>query len=200
MVTLIYQTLAQKAESKDVDKLGAIKAREWYRAEALKIKDINQGKIIDPKNIRSTLSAQNIGQMFMFFYDPKHKETLQYYDRFPLVFPVQLYEDGFLGVNMHYLPPKFRAMLMDALYITINNNKNDKTTRLRLSYEILQNSTRMRYFKPCLKKYLFDQVLQKFLYIDTKHWDKALMLPTERFVKKKASHIHAESVRSINGR
>ena len=25
-----------------------------------------------------------IGSMQMFFYDPKHKETLPYYDRFPL--------------------------------------------------------------------------------------------------------------------
>lgn len=200
MVTLVYQSLAERAEAEGVDHLEINKARDWYRAEALKIKDVKDNKVIDPKNVCTTLSVQNIGQMFMFFYDPKHKQTLPYYDRFPLVFPVELYEDGFLGINLHYLPPKFRANLMDALYVTINNKKNDHTTRLRLSYEILRSTARMRYFKPCLKKYLFDQVLRKFLYIETKHWDKALMLPTERFVKKRASFVHAESTRSLNGR
>ena len=148
MVTAVFQTLAERAESENIDPKNVADARDWYRSEALKIKEINERKVIDPKNVRATLTGQNIGQMFMFFYNPKHKDTLPYYDRFPLVFPIDLYGDGFLGINLHYLPPKLRAILMDALYMTINNKKNDKTTRLRLSYDILRNSSRMRYFRP----------------------------------------------------
>lgn len=197
MVTTVFQTLSEKIESSKIDPKNVADARTWYRSEASKIRQVNEKKLIDPKNARSSLVTQNVGQMFMFFYSPKHKDTLPYYDRFPLVFPVELYGDGFLGINLHYLPRAMRARLMDALYSTINNKKNDATTRLRLSYEILKSSTRMRYFKPCLKRYLAGHVMQKFLYIDPKDWDKALMLPTERFMKKTTQYVHAESSRSL---
>ena len=172
-------------------------ARNWYRAEASKVKRVNANEVIDPKNLRTDLNAQNIGQMFMFFYNPKHKQTLPYYDMFPLVFPIKLYTDGFLGLNLHYLPRNYRAKLMDALYYTINNQKNDKTTRLRITYSILESSSRMRYFKPCVKRYLDDHVMQRFIYIDPENWDKALMLPTERFMKKPANYVHRDSVNSL---
>lgn len=194
MVTTVFQTLAERSTDMEMSEKAA---RNWYRAEASKVKRVNANEVIDTKNLRTDLNAQNIGQMFMFFYNPKHKQTLPYYDMFPLVFPIKLYTDGFLGLNLHYLPRNYRAKLMDALYYTINNRKNDKTTRLRITYSILESSSRMRYFKPCVKRYLDDHVMQRFIYIDPENWDKALMLPTERFMKKSINHVHTESVNSL---
>ena len=200
MVTTVFQTLAERAEAAQIDPKDLEGARAWYRDQASKIQRINDKKLFDPKNARSMLGPQNIGQMFMFFYDPKHKDMLPYYDRFPLVFPIDIYGDGFLGINLHYLPRMARARLMDALYMTVNNNKNDTTTRLRISYDILKNSSRMRYFKPCLKRYLSGHVMKRFMYIEPSNWDKALMLPTERFMKKSKQTVQSESLRSIKGR
>ena len=200
MVTTVFQTLAEKAEADQLDPKDVNTARAWYREEASKVQRINARKLIQNKNARTSLTVNNIGQMFMFFYSPKHKDTLPYYDRFPLVFPIEIYQDGFLGINLHYLPHRLRANLMDALYMTINNKRNDTTTKLRITYEIMKSSSRMRYFKPCLKRYLAGHVLQKFIYIDPKDWDKALMLPTERFVKQSKQYVHTESVRSIRGK
>jgi hypothetical protein len=200
MVTTVFQTLAEKAEADQLDPKDVNTARAWYREEAAKVQRINARKLIQNKNARTSLTVNNIGQMFMFFYSPKHKDTLPYYDRFPLVFPIEIYQDGFLGINLHYLPHRLRANLMDALYMTINNKRNDTTTKLRITYEIMKSSSRMRYFKPCLKRYLAGHVLQKFIYIDPKDWDKALMLPTERFVKQSKQYVHTESVRSIRGK
>lgn len=194
MVTTVFQTLAERSTDMEMSEKAA---RNWYRAEASKVKRVNANEVIDPKNLRTDLNAQNIGQMFMFFYNPKHKQTLPYYDMFPLVFPIKLYTDGFLGLNLHYLPRNYRAKLMDALYYTINNQKNDKTTRLRITYSILESSSRMRYFKPCVKRYLDDHVMQKFIYIDPENWDKALMLPTERFMKRPSNYVHRESVSTL---
>lgn len=194
MVTTVFQTLAERTTDMEMSEKAA---RNWYRAEASKVKRVNANEVIDPKNLRTDLNAQNIGQMFMFFYNPKHKQTLPYYDMFPLVFPIKLYTDGFLGLNLHYLPRNYRAKLMDALYYTINNQKNDKTTRLRITYSILESSSRMRYFKPCVKRYLDDHVMQKFIYIDPENWDKALMLPTERFMKRPSNYVHRESVSTL---
>lgn len=194
MVTTVFQQIATASTDSSITD-----ARNWYRQQASMVKKINAGQLIDPRNMRTNLTPQNIGQMFMFFYNPKNSSTLPYYDRFPLVFPIDISRDGFLGLNMHYLPRYQRARLMDALYYTLNNNKNNQTTRLRLSYDLLKSTARMRMFKPCLKKYLAGHVMQRFIYIEPENWDKALMLPTERFVKKPASFVHSQSINSIRG-
>ena len=48
-------------------------------------------------------SSTVIGKMYFFFYDPKHKDKLPIYDKFPLFFPIEIYPDGFLGLKLHYL-------------------------------------------------------------------------------------------------
>lgn len=192
MVTTVFQQIAAAGSDSSI-----VDSRNWYRDQAKKVKQVNSGQLIDPKNMRSGLTPQNIGQMFMFFYNPKHRQTLPYYDMFPLVFPIELHDDGFLGINLHYLPRNYRASLMDALYYTINNNKNNSTTRLRITYDLLKSTTRMRYFKPCLKKYLAGHIMQRFIYIEPENWDKALMLPTERFIKKPITAVHRDSVALI---
>ena len=56
-----------------------------------------------------------IGKMYFFSYNPKWKDKLPWYDTFPLVFPIERYPVGFLGLNFHYLAPKDRAILMDLI-------------------------------------------------------------------------------------
>jgi hypothetical protein len=143
------------------------------------------------------MSPASRGQMFMFFYDPKTKSSLPYYDRFPLIFPINFYKDGFLGINLHYIPPYTRAKLMDSLYSTINNNKYDNTTKLRINYELLNGVGRFNEFKPCIKRYLFSHVVSNFQYVSPDDWDKAIMLPTERFVGKSKDKVWADSMSKI---
>jgi len=56
-----------------------------------------------------------IGGLMFFIYDPKTKDKLPYWDRFPLVIPINLYPDGFLGLNLHYLPYYQRQLLLATL-------------------------------------------------------------------------------------
>jgi len=153
---------------------------------ALGVQSVDTEKLIDTKEPFKRilkLSETSVGKMYMFVYDPKTKDKLPYYDMYPLIFPIEYYNDGFLGLNLHYLPPGARAKLMDALYDTINNNKQNKTTKLRISYDILSSVKRYAYFKPCIKRYLFGHVRSNFLYIAPDEWNIALMLPTQKFVK-----------------
>lgn len=143
------------------------------------------------------VSKLMIGRMYLFYYDPKTKEELPYYDRFPLIFPFNRVDDGFYGINMHYLPHVLRARLMDNLYNLANNTKNDDTTRLRLSYEILNASSRYKYFKPCVKHYLNSHVRSRFLWIPADQWKTALFLPLERFAKASKNKVWQDSRRSV---
>ena len=42
------------------------------------------------------------GRMYTFFYNPKTKDKLPYYDRFPLSMILGQDSDGFIGLNFHY--------------------------------------------------------------------------------------------------
>jgi hypothetical protein len=123
-----------------------------------------------------------IGKMYFFAYDPKMKKTLPMYDRFPLVFPIEPYNDGFLGLNLHYLNPGERAWLLNKLKDFRNNNKFNATTRLKLSYDLLASTKKMASVsRPCVKRYLFSHVRSKFIEMTPEEWDKAIGLPVAQF-------------------
>ena len=173
-------------------------ARDWYRNQAQNYKNVKENDFFGKKGDRDRMTSRPlVGQMYMYEYVAKTKDTLPYYDRLPLIFPFKSVKGGFYGLNMHYLPLPLRAKLMDALYETANNKKYDETTRLKLSYDILQGAARFKEFKPCIKRYLTSQVTSKFMYVYPSEWDIALFLPTERFVGASKTKVWAESRRKI---
>jgi hypothetical protein len=134
-----------------------------------------------------------IGKMYFYFYDPKTKDTLPYYDRFPLVIPIESYPDGFLGLNLHYIHPKQRLILLDKLSETATNDKFDSKTKLRVSYGYLAGASRAFEATPCIKRYLFTHIQSRFLEISADEWDIAAMLPVETFVGATTSKVYADS-------
>lgn len=158
---------------------------DWLRKQSMGITSTTADELIDTKEPFKRivkLSETSIGKMYMFRYDAKWKHKLPYWDMYPIIFPIEYYGDGFLGINFHYLPPMARAKLMDALMETMNNDRFNKTTKLQISYQILKGASKYSYFRPCVKKYLFSQVRSNFLYISPLEWNIALMLPVQKFV------------------
>lgn len=139
--------------------------------------------------------VRSIGRMFMYIYDPKHKATLPYYDTVPLVILVDLTKDGFTGLNLHYVPPFVRAKIIEALQSNMNKTGITDKTRAKMNYEILKRSSRFNIIKPCFKRYLASNVRSSFMYIDPLEWDKAILLPTEKFKKKDKIAIYQDFVK-----
>jgi len=171
-------------------------ARKWYRDMASKQKRINERQLInsDTDRIKEVIRP---GSMYMYLYDPKHKDTLPYYDRAPLIFPFRVERGSFWGINLHYLPLELRAKLMDALYETRINSRYDESTRLRISYQLLTSASKYRYFEPCVKQYLVNHMKSKFMYVYPSEWDIAIWLPTERFAKATKTQVWAESRKKV---
>ena len=193
-----YQDILK--QYKTADGKGPKEAMDWLRQMAFDVHKQNPHTIINTAaNFKrmEKLSINSIGKMYLFNYDPKLKDKLPYYDMFPLVFPIEFYNDGFLGINLHYLPPVFRARLMDALYETINNDKYDKTTKLRISYQILNGASRFRYFKPCIKRYLINHVRSPFMYIAPDEWDITVLLPLGKFAKASVTEVYRDSLTKV---
>lgn len=138
-----------------------------------------------------------IGGLFMFTYDPKGKDKLPYYDRFPLVIPLEMYPDGFLGLNLHYLPVNYRIAFLDKLQDYALLGAEGELLGLRVSYDILKASRGLREFKPCLKRYLNLHVQSRLIGINPEEWDNAVLLPVQSFVKASASRVWQESLEKI---
>ena len=130
------------------------------------------------------------GRLNMFFYSPKYKDKLPYYDRFPLVLPLERYSGGFMGINMHYLPIPLRTRLLDKLYEFSSNDKFDSTTRLTATYNRVRNIPMV---KPTLHKYLYNFVESPFRRIDADEFIVATLLPVQKFSKASSRKVWRDS-------
>jgi len=192
MVSTVFTRILDKGAKAGILPGKSKEAREWFRQKAEQTKLVNRQMLLR-QNTQVGKNQIKVGSCYMYFYDPKYKQTLPYYDRFPLVFPFRSVDNGFIGLNMHYLPPQYRALLMDALYDLSSNDKYNSTTKLRLSYDVLNDASKFRYFRPCIKRYLVSQVASVPVLIDPSEWDIALMLPVEMFEKASKEKVWAES-------
>ena len=165
-------------------------SRAWLRAKVKDLKPTSSGLMRDKDRLKNT---SMIGRMYFYFYDPKTKDTMPYYDRFPLVIPIERYNDGFLGLNLHYIHPKYRMILLDKLSDTMSNDTYDDKTKLKINYRYLAAASRIFEANPCIKRYLFTQIESRFLEITADEWDIAAMLPVESFVGASTSKVYADS-------
>ena len=165
-------------------------ARDWLMSKIKDLKPTRQALLNDKERLKTNTI---IGRMYFYYYDPKLKDELPYYDRFPLVIPIERYQDGFLGLNLHYISPRQRIELLDALSDFATNSKYDETTRLRLSWAKLKTIGKAFKAKPCVKRYLFKHVDSRFLEITADEWDIAALLPFQDFQGATANKVYNDS-------
>lgn len=175
-------------------------SRDWF-IDMLMSNELKGGQTHYLRDSALTSRSQVlIGRMYMFVYDPKHKGTLPYYDRFPLIIAADRPEKGkgFFGLNLHYLRPTDRAIFFDKLiaaYSTSGRQLKD-STRIEISYRILKSASRLRAYKHTFKRYLPSHVKSAFVEVPPEHWETAIYLPTHNFKKASSSAIWSAS-RSI---
>jgi hypothetical protein len=166
---------------------GRPKSTQWYRD---KIKEFGKPGAMDLIRDGKRNNKPFFGRLNMFFYDPKLKAKLPYYDTFPLVLPLEPYSDGFLGINFHYLPMALRLQLLDRVVDYSNNTKFDESTRLVVDYSKLK---KLSIIKPTLKRYLAGRVKTQFRRIDADEFTVAALLPVARFKKASAAEVYKDS-------
>ena len=163
-----------------------MKSASWYR---------NAVSLITDRTSASDLFASgrqtgrpSAGRMSMFYYDPKTKARLKYYDTFPLVLPIEPMSGGFIGLNFHYLPYGARFAFLQQLQSYASNSKFDQSTKINATYNSLKGN---KYMKVAIKRYLYSQVRSKFLRIDTDEMALASYLPVAQFTGKTIGGVFA---------
>ena len=165
--------MAKTVFDKILDKATAPKSFDWYRKQ---VKDMTTpgAKSLITRG-KATLRPK-YGMMNLFGYDAKHKATLPYYDKFPLIFPIEPAKGGFIGINFHYLPFGARVAFLKQLSQYSSDDNFDKKTRYMIDW--VNNP----YFRKTTKRYLNSQVRTSFLNIPANEMAVAIFLPVARFV------------------
>lgn len=138
-----------------------------------------------------------MGGLYLFLYNPKTKAELPYYDMFPLVMPLKKESDGFIGLNLHYLPIRYRINFMKKLLPLATYNEDDEIKRIRVTYPLLDSASRLKEFRPCIKKYLYTNIRSRVIAVEPVEWDIALYLPVQQFRKQSSQTVWRESVEQI---
>lgn len=207
----------------EISRISGYKDPEWQRSA---IKDMERwsSKVIRPREksrvelLRESefRSGIRIGRPCMFFYEAKGRDKLPYWDKFPVIIPIKKGEGYFIGLNVHYLSPDSRAILLDSIYsIMLRGHKYrgdlyekarlgnvsegaiyDRTaeTYLDISYsKLMREVGGIKYFKPTIHKYLTSQVKSRVIEITPRGWTMCMFLPTAKFVKKSEGEVWRES-------
>ena len=152
-----------------------------------------KGRFVRPTDRNKFL----MGGLYFFAYDPKTKADLPYYDRFPMVIPLRRHSDGFIGLNLHYLPIRYRIQFMKKLLPFALYNDEDEIKRIRVTYPMLDASSRFKEFRPCIKKYLYSHIKSRIIAVEPEELDIALYLPLQQFKKAPAKEVWQESIEEI---
>lgn len=167
-------------------------SRDWFLDKINEISNLT----VDRNEIKRQLpvaATYFIGRMYMFWYKPLNRLTLPYYDRFPLIFLLEQYNDGFLGINLHYLPIDLRQKLYYNLLPRATTREFNSRTRLKIDYNYLLGKSFLRMYRPCLKRYKYKQIIGRVVNVPANEWEVAVHLPTASWKKAPESKVHRDS-------
>jgi len=178
----------------------AVMSRESMKWLKAKIDEIRRPSAIPVTIAREDFRKSKkfmLGKLYCFFYDPKGKDDLPYYDKFPMVLVLERYPDGFLGLNLHYLPYKYRVAFLTKLMNYAVLDENNDVKRIRITYDILSASRRFKEFRPCIKRYLTGHIRSKILTIQPNEFEVASFLPIHQFKGAKPTEVWKDSIEEM---
>lgn len=180
-------------ENQDLDDL-SLDSLKWYEEFAVEayedITNSNQhDRRVKQQILRNSITdyytaKMRSGTMWTFAYNPETRNELEYWDRFPLVIMLISEKDdptSFLGMNLHYLYPRYRRLVLMSLLGYMNGDLTNNESRIMLMNLNKLKKFPNRYGRVCIRRYKYKNILGKMLRIPPEHWMKAIYLPTYQF-------------------
>lgn len=126
------------------------------------------------------------GSIYAYVYDAKHKDTLPFWDKFPLMIYLGDYtaKNGnrlLLGLNLHYIPPKARQEFLENLLVHATTNTITNKTRLKINWSQVKN---MKGADQMIKAYLPGHIKGSMTEIKPSDWVNVIFMPVQQFMSK----------------
>ena len=177
----IFDELREEAHGREL-------SIRWYRQKVQELLPKPQVRrmIREGYKTQKVTVRPNFGMMNLFYYRPKGAEKLPYYDIFPLVIPMgRRLNDGFVGINFHYLSVPQRWLLLERLSMFQMPSELDSFDSEEGAGEVMalfwSKIRRKRGVKPIVRRYLTKNIQSYFLKIELSEMLIALAIPMERF-------------------
>jgi len=208
MAQMVFQKILNEGTKKGNLPRESQKATRWFQQKARRTRSTPRQVWSEKERHKHyTLRRRLLGNMYYFFYEAEGKDTLPYWDSFPLVIPIELTKDGFLGLNFHYLDWRLRAIFMDRI-LDLTRETPDAADRSdqsqegkldwrKIGYDRLSRFARYKYFRPCLKQYKFSNMRSRMIQLSKEEWDIALFLPLERFQSARKTAVWMDSRQQV---
>ena len=191
LFTDIVNQRPEEIETRSIDSL------QWFQTN---VRDIRRTPSSLMKENQNFVTRFELGKMYMFMYEAKRKDKLKYYDYFPVTICLKRYATGFMGINLHYLAPRYRALLMDGLYEFYREIEDESYFQIR--YPSVKSISKLRWAEPCIKQYQYPYIDSRIVEVRPEHMDMVVMLPSQQFRSKgtitNANDIYRESIRKIS--
>lgn len=167
--------------------------RSQLRARAADSAAANNKKSVKWFNdvIRTSIRGHQVkspkpGSIYAYVYDAKHKDTLPYWDKFPLMIYLGDYtaKNGnrlLLGLNLHYIPPKARQEFLENLLVHANTDTVTNKTRLKINWSQVRN---MKGADQMIKAYLPGHIKGSLTEIKPSDWVNVIYMPVQQFMSK----------------
>ena len=172
---------------------------DWFRKKINELGGAATGNRAELVNKTKPIQVSRflVGSLFIFRYDPKFKDELPYYDKFPcsLIFSVEA--DIARGINFHYLPIPFRAKLFDKLWQIASIYRNNLQQCKKLTWKLLGNVAKFPEVRVAVKSYLYTHLQSRLIKVEMDDWKTAMLLPVEYFVKKPITTVYYDSRKNI---
>ena len=177
----IFDEIREEAHGREL-------SMRWYRQKVQDLLPKPQVRAMIREGVKTqkVTVRPNFGTMNLFYYRPKGAAKLPYYDVFPLVIPIgRRLNDGFVGLNFHYLSVPQRWLLLERLSMFQVPSELDSFDTGEGAGDAMalfwSKIRRKRGVRPIVKRYLTKNIKSRFLKIELSEMLIALSIPMERF-------------------
>lgn len=161
------------------------KASKWFSSAVSTITD----KLPDGMVDISSSKTPPVGEIILYKYDPKTKETLPYYDTNPLVLVIDFTPTGFTGINLHYIPPEVRRQLIKKMKAAKESSRNG-VDYIQKVLPMLSAIGGSKLFEHAYKKYLGSHVRSRIAVLGVSTWTITTNLPLQSFVGASTTKVY----------
>ena len=202
MARLIFGKILTAALKSDTFAKSRTVANHWFMRKSAKYRGSKKDITTLPHGeSQKTIRGEMLGNLYFFGYNPINKESLKYWDAFPLVLPIELTTNGILGINFHYLPFKHRAILLDNLMelerTSALTERAGVLEKRKITYEHLSAYSKYKYFKPALKHYYYSHITSRMIELNKAEWKIALFLPVDDFQKENTKTVWDDTIKQV---